>query len=315
MTSSPLLCCGCAGRQSALDPAGSEADATSFLFWILVSTGALIWLALVGLLVYAIRDRRRTWSEDAAGKLILWAGPVFSSAVLLGLLTYALWLMPALRPTTHGVLRIEVTGTQFWWRVVYHKSGRPPAISANEIRLPVGEPVEFILRSDDVVHSFWMPSLGGKMDMIPGRTNTLPVLANREGVYRGACAEFCGTSHALMAFSAVAMMPDDFDRWLNIQSSPASGAAGPGRDLFTRHGCGSCHRIDGTEARGLVGPDLSHIGGRETVAAGVLPNTEEMIARFIAEPEVLKPGTRMPSFAMLGSADIRAIARYLKGLR
>lgn len=312
---SPLLCCGCAGRQSALDTAGSEADATSLLFWVLVGTGALIWLAVVGLLVYAIRDRRPRWSEDAAGKLILWAGPVFSSTVLFGLLTYTLWLMPGLRPSTDRALRIEITGTQFWWRVVYHGPAGPPAISANEVRLPVGEPVEFVLRSDDVIHSFWIPSLGGKMDMIPGRTNTLSLLANRAGAYRGACTEFCGTSHALMAFSAVAMMPDDFDRWLAIQSSPAANAGGPGQDLFLRHGCGSCHRIDGTEARGSVGPDLSHLGARETVGAGLLPNTEEAVARFIAEPDVLKPGTRMPSFRMLPPEEIRAIAIYLKGLK
>ncbi|QLL66222.1 cytochrome c oxidase subunit II (plasmid) [Sinorhizobium mexicanum] len=314
-TGSPLFCCGCAGRQSALDAAGSEADATSFLFWVLVITGALIWLALAGLLVYAIRNRRRTWSEDAAGRLILWAGPVFSSTVLFGLLTYTLWLMPGLRPPTDSALRVEVIGTQFWWRVVYRKSARPPVTSANEIRLPVGERVEFVLRSDDVVHSFWIPSLGGKMDMIPGRTNTLSLLAERAGSYGGACAEFCGTSHALMAFSAVAMMPDDFERWLDTQSRPAPGAPGPGRDLFMRHGCGSCHRIDGTEARGLLGPDLSHIGGRETVGAGILPNTEETIARFVAEPAALKPGTRMPSFSMLPPEEIRAIATYLKGLK
>ncbi|WFU50570.1 cytochrome c oxidase subunit II [Sinorhizobium terangae] len=255
------------------------------------------------------------WSEDAAGKLILWGGPVFSSTVLFGLLTYTFWLMPGLRPSIGSALRIEITGTQFWWRVVYHKSPGPPAISANEVRLPVGERVEFVLRSDDVIHSFWIPSLGGKMDMIPGRTNTLPLLANRAGTYGGACTEFCGTSHALMAFSAVAMMPDDFERWLATQSSPAATAPAPGQDLFMRHGCGSCHRIDGTEARGLVGPDLSHLGGRETVGAGILPNTEETIARFITEPEVLKPGTGMPSFAMLPPEEIRAIARYLKELR
>ncbi|MCA1406973.1 cytochrome c oxidase subunit II [Ensifer sp. IC3342] len=312
---SPLFGCGCAGRQSALDTAGSEADATSLLFWVLVGTGALIWVAVVGLLVYAIRDRRPTWSEDAAGKLILWAGPVFSSTVLFGLLTYALWLMPGLRPATDGALRIEITGSQFWWRVVYHRSAKPPAISANEVRLPVGEPVEFVLRSDDVVHSFWIPSLGGKMDMIPGRTNTLSVLANRAGTYRGACAEFCGTSHALMAFSAVAMMPEDFDRWLATQSRRPASAAAPGQDLFLRHGCGSCHRIDGTEAHGSVGPDLSHLGARETVGAGILPNTEEAIARFISEPDVLKPGTRMPSFRMLPPEEISAIANYLKGLK
>ncbi|MCZ4091302.1 cytochrome c oxidase subunit II [Sinorhizobium psoraleae] len=314
-TGAPFLCCGCTGRQSALDTAGSEADATSFLFWVLVSTGAFIWLAVVGLLVYALRNRRRMWSEDAAGKLILWAGPIFSSVVLFALLTYALWLMPGLRPSSAGALRIEVTGTQFWWRVAYHQSPGPPAISANEIRLPVGEPVELVLRSDDVVHSFWIPSLGGKMDMIPGRTNRLSLLANKAGIYGGVCTEFCGTSHALMAFSAVAMRPDDFDRWLAAQSNPAANAGGSGKDLFMRHGCGSCHRIDGTEARGLVGPDLSHLGGRETVGAGILPNSEDAIARFIAEPGVLKPGTRMPSFAMLPPDEIRAIATYLKGLK
>ncbi|TKD17395.1 MAG: cytochrome B, partial [Mesorhizobium sp.] len=155
----------------------------------------------------ALFNRRRL-AEKSASRIILWGGVVFPSVMLCVLLAYALWLMPGLRPfaqASSAALRIEITGRQFWWEVVYHPSQGPPVVSANEIRLPVGERVELTLKSADVIHSFWIPPLGGKMDMIPGRTNRLSLKATKPGVFRGPCAEYCGTSHALMAFSAVAM--------------------------------------------------------------------------------------------------------------
>lgn len=288
------------------------------LFWIMALGGFAIWLAVAALLVYATRPARRTFSERAAGRLIFWGGVVFPSATLLALLCYALWLMPGLRPFAHpdaGALRIEVSGRQFWWRVVYRPAGGAPVVSANEVRLPVGRRVELALTSADVIHSFWIPALGGKMDMIPGRTNRLSLTATKPGTYRGPCAEYCGTSHALMAFSAVAMAPGDFDGWLAAQAAPAAEANGEGAKLFMRNGCGACHRIDGTEAQGIIGPDLSHLGSRETIGAGTLDNTQEAIARFIAAPDRIKPGSKMPAFRMLPPEEIVAIASYLKALR
>ena len=280
---------------------------------------SLIWLAVVGLLVHAVRRRRTIVGEQFSGRLIFWGGAAIPSLLLLLLLGYALWLMPGLRPFARANeasgLRIEVTGEQFWWRVAYHPAeGSAAIVSANEIRLPVGERVEFVLRSTDVIHSFWIPSLAGKMDMIPGRANRLSVLATKPGTYRGACTEYCGTSHALMAFSAVAMEPGAFRQWLAAEDAPSPHLPAPGGDLFMRHGCGACHRVAGTAADGSVGPDLSHVGSRATLGAGVLPNDEEALRSFIAHPHLIKPGSKMPGFGMLPERDLVEIAAWLKGL-
>ncbi len=243
---------------------------------------------------------------------------MFPSITLLLLLAYALWLMPALRPfaqSTGTGLRIEVTGKQFWWQVIYHLPEGPPIVSANEIRLPVGERVELTLKSDNVIHSFWIPALGGKMDMIPGRINRLSLLATRPGKFRGPCAEYCGTSHALMAIAAVAMDSEAFHAWLADQAMPSPNAAASGLSLFERHGCGACHRIAGTSAEARVGPDLSHVGSRETLGAGILPNTKEAMIRLIARPQEVKPGQHMPAFGMLPADDLSAIAAYLGTLQ
>ena len=305
----------CSGNQSALDAAGQEAASIALLFWVMVAGGALIWLLVVALLLYAARSRDH--SERAASRVILWGGAVLPSVVVIGLLTYALWLMPALRPFTAAAasaLRIEVTGRQFWWRVVYRSPEGVAVTSANEIRLPVGQRVELRLASDDVIHSFWVPSLGGKMDMIPGRTNRLSLQATKSGIYRGPCAEYCGTSHALMALQVVALPPEAFDRWLAAQAKPSPAVGRRGADLFQLHGCGACHAIAGTEAKGVLGPDLSHLGSRTTLAAGILPNTTDDIERFITAPERIKPGAKMPAFGMLPREDIRVLAAWLRGL-
>jgi cytochrome c oxidase subunit 2 len=313
-----VMVSGCSGPQSALDPGGEEARQIAILFWAMLCAGTLIWLSVIAALVYALWPGRKIHDDRTASRIIFWGGAVFSSVVLFLLLAYALWLMPVLRPfaqTAATGLRIEVTGKQFWWEVIYRSQDGEPIISANEIRLPVGERVELTLKSGDVIHSFWSPPLGGKMDMIPGRTNRLSLLATRPGTFRGPCAEYCGTSHALMAFVAIAMEGEAFRSWLAVQVQPSNEAGAPGSALFNRHGCGACHRIAGTEAQGRVGPDLSHVGSRETLGAGILPNTEEAMTRFIARPQEIKPGQHMPAFDMLPAEEIRAIASYLKGLR
>lgn len=314
-----LVASGCSGIQSALDPGGAEAEAVARLFWVMVAGGTVIWLAVMGALFYATRASRRVHSEQAAGRVIVWAGAVGPVLVLTALLAYGLSMMPSLRPWStseagEAPLTIEVTGEQFWWRVVYHRPGEEPVASANEVRIPVGERVTFRLKAADVIHSFWIPSLGGKMDMIPGRENTLTLEATREGIYRGPCAEFCGPSHALMAFTAVAMEPAAFEAWLAREAEPSPGAEGEGLQAFLANGCDACHAIAGTEASGTIGPDLSHLGSRNTLGAGILENTVEEIARFIANPEAIKPGVRMPGFHGLSDEEIALIARYLKGL-
>lgn len=309
----------CGGPQSALHPAGVEARQVARLFLAMAAAGAVVWLAVMGLLIHGLRRRRTAWEPRRAGRLILWGGAILPAVSLAILLAAALWLMPSIRPWASpgpGGLRIEVEGRQYWWRVVYRPAdGGPPAVSANEIRLPVGERVEIVLTSADVIHSFWIPPLGGKMDMIPGRTNRLWLEATEAGTFRGPCTEFCGTSHALMAFPAVVMPRGDFDRWLAERASPSPNAGAAGSEAFLRHGCGACHRIDGTAAQGAIGPDLSHVGSRLSIGAGILPNSEEALARFIAEPDRVKPGVGMPGFGMLPAAEIRLLAAYLRGLR
>lgn len=317
----PALLAGCTGVQSALQPSGVEAEAVARLFWVMLVGGTAIWLAVMAFLLYVTRASRHVYSERTASRVILWCGAILPTIVLAFLLAYGLSMMPKLRPWNQEAaaaapLRIEVVGEQFWWRVTYHRPGREPIVAANEIRLPVGERVALTLVSADVIHAFWIPSLGGKMDMIPGRENTLNLEATKVGTFRGPCTEFCGTSHALMAFSAVSMEPAEFESWLDRQAAPSPGIDGnpAGRAAFLANGCDACHAVAGTEARGTIGPDLSHLGSRVTLGAGILPNTTEEIARFVAETDTIKPGVRMPAYRALPEGDLQAIATWLKGL-
>ncbi len=316
----------CSGIQSALDPAGPEAADVATLFYVMLAGGALIWLGVLGTLIYATRRAREPQSERMARRVILFCGAVGPAIILTGLLSYAVWLMPNLRPSTvpgaDGVRHIEITAEQFWWRVRYlDVSGHAMFETANEIIMPVGERVLFDLKSPDVIHSFWIPSLGGKMDAIPGRTNRLALEASRPGLYRGACAEFCGASHALMALIVKAVEPAAFETWLDQRRSAEdpsiqarSSADEKGLALFLRHGCGACHAIAGTQAIGKIGPSLTSVGSRERIAAGTLPTSPESIARFIRNPEEVKPGVQMPAFHMLPEGDVEEIAAYLGGL-
>lgn len=316
---SVLMLAGCSGQQSALDPAGEESEAVYRLFIVMVIVGAAIWLVVTALIVHAARHRPKAWTAGAAGKLIAWGGVVFPVIVLLILLGYAIWLMPAIRPwnrasETAGM--IEVTGEQFWWHIRYPGlNGQPGFETANEIRLPVGRPATFQLKATGVIHSFWIPALGGKMDMIPGRTNVLTLTPTRTGLFRAPCAEFCGTAHAYMAFSVVVMDENDFKAWRRRQVEALSPDADEGRQLIHRHGCLGCHSLRGAEPAGSTAPDLTLIGARQSIGAGALVNTPENIARFIRSPSSVKPGAKMPDFDMLPEDDIAEIARYLGGLK
>lgn len=310
--------CSCSDRQSTLDPTGEEAQSIHTLFLVMTSGAVVIWLLVVGLMLHAMRTHRRPHREEGSQALILWGGAVFPSVVLLALLTYVLWLMPNIRPwfeSSAAGPRIEVTGEQYWWRVRYLDSeGKPLFETANEVRLPAGQETVFVLRARDVIHSFWIPSLGGKMDMIPGRTNSLSLKPTRPGAYRGPCAEFCGTSHTLMAITAVVIDRPDYDAWIAARMNRTSVPGSEGAALFVKHGCPACHAIDGTDARGRIGPDLTALAERETIGAGTLANTPENIARFIRNPAAIKPGATMPAFDMLPPAEVDALAAWLGGL-
>ena len=313
-----LVLVACDGPQSALDTAGrSAARIAALTLWM--SGGALlIWVAVVLLALY--------WYRRAAGRsdrardrfLVVVCGAVVPTIVLTALLVYGLALLPSMiARAPEGSREIHVVGEQWWWRVRY-PGAEGDVVLANEIRLPVGEPVQLRLESVDVIHSFWVPSLAGKMDMIPGRVTHLALHPTEIGTFRGACAEYCGASHAWMALFVEVMPADDFDRWLADQAAPAAAPrdahAARGRELFSSTGCGACHAIRGTEAKGVVGPDLTHVGSRLSLAAGVLENEMDAFRRFLVDTEHLKPGVNMPHFAMLPPADIGALAAYLEGL-
>jgi cytochrome c oxidase subunit 2 len=247
-------------------------------------------------------------------RLILSLGAVFPTLTLAALLGYSL---PTMRPlsTTADDLRIAVDGEQFWWRVRYRLPSSATVETANEIRIPVGRTVTFELAATDVVHSFWIPGLAGKMDMIPGRTNELVVRATRAGVFRGTCAEFCGLSHALMAFDVIAMAPAAFDAWLAQIARRAADVNLPGRQLFSEYGCAGCHVIRGHSPGTPIGPDLTHFGSRRSFGAGVLPMTIDEVGAFVRDPSSRKSGVRMPAFAEMSPDDAHAIATYLVELR
>ncbi|MBS7544740.1 cytochrome c oxidase subunit II [Ancylobacter oerskovii] len=307
-----FLVSACGGPQSALDPAGEEAAEIAHLFWVMLAGAGLVWALVVGAAVFGGRFQRQPISDRAGLRLILWSGAFAPTLILAGLLIYGLRLMPVLR-AAEPALRIEISAEQYWWRITYVGAGDVRIETANELRLPAGRAAELTLDSVDVIHSLWIPSLGGKMDMIPGRTNRLVLRPQRPGTYRGVCAEFCGTAHALMAFPVEVMPPADFDAWLVRQAAPAT----PGGDeaAFLANGCGGCHTVRGTAATGTIGPDLTHLAGRSSLGAGLMPNTPGNRRRFVADVERLKPGVRMPSFGMLAPAELDAILAYMESLR
>jgi cytochrome c oxidase subunit 2 len=311
-----VILAGCEGPQSALDVAGGEAAAVKDLFWGMVAGAVVVWAVVIGISIAAVL--RPPGSARAANALIFGGGVVFPVVVLAALLIIGLGLLPDWADSGSRV-KIHVTGEQWWWRVTYERSDGTTVSDSNEIHMPAGEPVEFVLTADDVIHSFWIPPIGGKLDMIPGRTNRLVLTAEKPGTYRGVCAEFCGTSHALMAFSAIVHDPAGFDAWLDSQEQPATVAdtdeARRGRDLFLGAGCGGCHVMRGVAEMGDVGPDLTHIGRRDTLGAGILPNNPETLAAWIRNPQSLKPGAAMPAYDMLPDADIAAIAAFLAGAK
>jgi cytochrome c oxidase subunit 2 len=305
--------------QSTLDTAGQEAARIAELFYWMVGGGFVIWLAVVSLAVYAY-FQQQPLGRKGARRLIVGGGVVFPTLVLTGLLTYGLSLLPVfLTPAPEGALRIQVTGYQWWWRVRYLPAIGQPVDLANEIRLPVGAPVEFLLDSGDVIHSFWIPALGGKMDMIPGHRTRLRLAPTRTGTFRGACAEYCGASHAWMAFPVIVQEVSEFERWLAEQAEPAHAPREPlaarGAQSFVANGCGACHTLRGTTADGVVAPDLTHVGSRTSIGAGRLENERGAFSRWVAHTQDVKPGALMPSFHMLPEAQLLVLATYLESLK
>jgi cytochrome c oxidase subunit II len=301
---------------STLESAGRGAAEVTTLLAIMAAGAAAIWLVVTLLALHAVRMRRSRWSERAGLRLIVVGGVAVPVVVLFALMLTGLpQLSRQLRAAPSGSLRIHVSGEQWWWRVRYEAAGAPPIELANEVRVPRGQTIEIVLTSVDVIHSFWVPSLAGKVDMIPGRVTRLLLEPERTGVFHGVCAEYCGASHARMGFAVEVMQPAAFDEWLSAQARPATPIESQGSRTFASSGCAACHAVRGTDALGSIGPDLTHLGSRMTIAGGVLPNTTDDLERFIANPAAIKPGALMPPFGSLPPADLRGLAVYLKDLR
>ncbi len=314
-----LITGACSGRQSVLDPAGRDASTLLTLFLVMLVGLVVLWIAVNGMMLFFYKLSPRQYDETTARKLIIGGGIVFPTVVVAALLAWGLSIMPDQRAPGDG-LRISVTGEQWWWRVEYWPKGADtPIIAANEIRMPVGARTTFNLTSAYVIHSFWIPALGGKMDMFPGRETMISLEPTEAGVFRGQCAEFCGASHAQMAFEVVTLEPTDFEAWLAQEALPALSPEGSlaqhGEEVFAAQGCGACHAVRGTAAVGQVGPDLTHVGSRKSLGAGILEPTIANIADWIAHTDDLKPEVEMPAYNEMPENDLVALATYLKGLK
>jgi cytochrome c oxidase subunit II len=314
---------GCDGPQSALVTAGRDAEQIANLFSVMTIGAVIVWLAVVIIAIYTLRAGEprvgKPHDTRTASVLIVGGGVVAPTVVLGALIAYGMPLVPAiLTAGSESGYPIVVTAKQWWWRIQY-RAPNGLIESANELRLPVGERVELQLMSPDVIHSFWVPSIAGKMDMIPGRVTRLALEPTRTGTFRGTCAEYCGASHALMAFTVVVMERDAFRAWLEAQARPArppgNALAQRGEAAFIASGCTACHSIRGTGAVGLIGPDLTHVASRSRIAAGTLPNDRDALVRWIRQPDRIKPGVHMPAFRALGADDLSALAAYLDSLQ
>jgi cytochrome c oxidase subunit 2 len=320
--------------QSVLGPASAEAGQINRLWWwfLAVLTGVFLLVLLwLGLAVWrAVRIERSAAagvslppSKPGAEKAmigIVSAAVGVTVLILFGLLFADFTIGRALRPPeTGGALTIKITGKQWWWQIEY-EDAEPSKIfqTANELHLPQGRPVQLLLQSNDVIHSFWIPGLQGKKDLIPGHQTSLWITAERSGLFRGQCAEFCGYQHAHMGLLAVVESPEDFARWQEAQRQsappPTAASAQRGQEVFLHRTCAMCHAIQGTPADSHVGPPLTHLATQQTIAAGSFPNTRGYLAGWILDPQALKPGTRMPPNP-LSPDELRDLLDYLDTLK
>jgi cytochrome c oxidase subunit II len=284
----------------------------------------IVFLGAIAMLTIAWIRRREPGlpffgqSERIETRLVVLFGMVIPVVVLVALFFVSdVYVIGKTEPPSQGstALSVEVTGHQWWWEAHYPGT---TAVTANEIHIPAGTRVNLIGNTDDVIHSFWVPQLNRKIDLIPGRDNRILLYADQPGVYRGQCAEFCGLQHAHMAFEVVADPPDRFQGWLaNMAANappPATAAELAGQQAFVQDQCASCHTIRGTSAQGQIGPDLTHLATRTTIAALTLPNDADYLGRWIRDPQHFKPGNRMPGLN-LSDQDVASLVSYLGSLR
>jgi cytochrome c oxidase subunit 2 len=314
-----------------LNPAGPQAAHIADLWWLTFWVCAVVLVAVLAALAWALWRAPRADASTApdanpgsarekkTARHVI-AAVALASILLIGLLVASVATDRALAHLPMGdALHVRVTAHQWWWDVTYDDP-QPTRIfkTANELHIPVGRPILVTLDSDDVIHSFWVPNLHGKKDLIPGRTATIQFRADKAGEYHGQCAEFCGMQHAFMAFDVVAVPPEQFEAWAEAQRRPAQepqdAAAQRGRELFLSGSCMLCHAIQGTSANAHKAPDLTHVASRARIAAGRLANTPQDLAAWIADPQKLKPGVNMPAHLLPGE-DLNALVAYMRTLK
>lgn len=317
-------------EHSVLLPAGPQGAHIADLWWLMFWVCAAVFVAMMAALAWAVwraprADARTAPAIPSAQSERRTARPVAIAVALSGLLLVGLLVANVLtdralaRLPRNDALNVRLAAHMWWWEITYDDADPARIFStANELRIPVGRPVIVTLTASDVIHSLWVPSLAGKKDLIPGRTSTLELRADRAGEYGGQCAEFCGLQHAFMALDVVAVPPPEFDAWADAQRRPAQEPADAvtrhGRDLFLTGSCMMCHAVQGTSALARVAPDLTHVATRARLAAGRLPNTPEALARWIRDPQKIKPGVNMPAHP-LPDGDLAALVAYLETLK
>jgi cytochrome c oxidase subunit 2 len=321
---SPLVACDT--PMNALNADSDPARRIALLGWFMIVLAAIIFLGVALVLAWAvIRNRHAadlTPDLTSRGRgWIIFGGALMPALVLATIFVIAmssLGMFPV-----HGappVLVVHVTGRQWWWQIDYLGPDMQPRLTtANELHIPIGKPVRVLLTSADVIHSFWVPKLQGKLDLIPGDTNDLRLRAERPGAYRGQCAEYCGLQHAHMAFTVIADDSATYDRWWTAQlataATPSDSETALGQRMFLRGPCASCHAVRGTSARGTLAPDLTHFGSRGTLAAGTLPNSLGALEGWIGNAPAIKPGTQMPKITDYDGRELRALAAYVYSLK
>jgi len=332
-----LLLSGIAfAAQNALDPAGPLAGRINSLTRVMIYLlSAIFIIVMIVLAIAAFRRQRHTTPEPEPHNAVIppqhdreqrlshtvTAGVLLSVAILFVLLVSSFLIGHKVftSPDRSNALIIEVNGRQWWWDVRYdHPVPSQIVTTANEIHIPVGRPIVLRLGSNDVIHSFWVPNLHGKMDMIPGRTQEFALQADRPGVFRGQCAEYCGHQHAHMALLVIAEPEDQFNAWYQAQLQPAPAPSTEsqinGQKVFLSRPCVMCHRIQGTDAGGRLGPDLTHVASRQTIAAGTLNNSREHLSQWIQNSQDVKPGNRMPPIPVNGN-DLNSLLDYVQSLK
>lgn len=330
------LLAGCAGhQQSAINPAGPQSGSIDTLWWSFFWLLGIIFIIVMVVLLLTLMRRHGGFGQapplesthkplpqtESRTNRIVTGATIITIVILFVLLVASVGTGKAIADLSFkkNPLTIQVTGNQWWWQIQYMNSDPTQnLVTANEIHLPIGRPVQILGQSNDVIHSFWVPNLHGKRDLIPSRTTTEWIEADNPGTYRGQCAEFCGLQHAHMALWVIAEPENKFDAWMRAQLQPAVAPATPdeqhGQQVFLNHACIFCHQIRGTTAAGQNAPDLTHFGSRRGIAANTVPNTKGNLASWIVDPQSMKPGNHMATIAV-ESTDLQPLIDYLESLK